>query len=83
MNEKTLKALIDANAIKHLNVIAQGNQFHVEVITTGDSKVVTTGRGEIRQWRSIDTCAKWIRKLGIGSARLNLEKWQAGQKALI
>ncbi|MFU8837444.1 MAG: hypothetical protein ACNA75_04005 [Thiohalomonadaceae bacterium] len=83
MNEKTLKALIDANAIKHINVIAQGDHFHVEVVTTGDSKVVTTGRGDIRLWRSIDACAKWIRKVGIGKAQLNLEKWQANQKALI
>ena len=83
MNEKTLKALLDANAIKQCQIIAQGSQFHVAVKTTGDTKVVTTSRGDIRQWRSLDACAKWIRKIGVGKAQLDLERWQAEQKALM
>ena len=82
MNERALKLLIEAGALKSLLIMAQGSSFHVQVKTAGGTKVLLTGRGDVRQWRSIDACAKWLRKLGIGRADVDFEQWQVGQKPL-
>lgn len=83
MNEKTLKALLDANAVKRLRIIAQGSSFHVEVDTGGGAKVLLTGRGDVRSWRSLEACARWVRKLGVGNAALDLEAWQERQRSMV
>ncbi len=82
MNERDLKLLLEANAVKSLNIIGQGCRFHVEVKTQGPCKVVMTGRGDIKQWSSLDACAKWLRKNGIGQAHIQIDQWQPEQKAL-
>ena len=82
MNERELKLLLEAGALKSIQVIAQGSLFHVEAKASAGCKVVMTGRGEIRQWRSIDSCARWLRKIGIGLVSVDLERWQLGQGAL-
>ena len=82
MNERALKLLLEASAVKSLLIMAQGSSFHVQVKPAGGSKALLTGRGEVRQWRSIDACAKWLRKLGVGRIEVDIEQWQAGQKAL-
>lgn len=82
MNERELKLLLEAGAIKSILLIAQGAFFHVEVKTAGAVKVMMTGRGEVRLWRSIDSCAKWLRKIGIGQATIQIDQWQPNQKTL-
>jgi hypothetical protein len=82
MNERELKLLLEASAIKSILLIAQGAAFHVEVKTAGWSKVLLTGRGDVRQWRSIDSSAKWVRKAGIGKFEVDMQAWQGEQKAM-
>ena len=82
MNERALKLLLEASAVKSLLIMAQGSSFHVQVKIAGGAKVLLTGRGDVRQWRSIDACAKWLRKLGVGRVEVDIEQWQAGQKPL-
>lgn len=82
MNERELKLLLETGAVKSILVTAQGSMFHVEAKTVGTAKVLMTGRGEVRQWRSIDSCAKWLRKAGVGKADLDFQNWQIGQKPL-
>ena len=79
MNERELKLLLEAGAVKSVLITAQGSMFHVEAKTPGAAKVLMTGRGDVRQWRSIDSCAKWLRKTGIGKADLDFQNWQANQ----
>lgn len=82
MNERELKLLLETGAVKSILVTAQGSMFHVEAKIVGTAKVLMTGRGEVRQWRSIDSCAKWLRKAGVGKADLDFQNWQIGQKHL-
>lgn len=82
MTERELKLLLEAGAVKSILITVQGSMFHVEAKTAGGAKVLMTGRREVRQWRSIDSCAKWLRKTGIGKAELDLQSWQIGQRAL-
>ncbi len=82
MNERELKLLLEAGAVKSILITAQGSMFHVEAKTAAGAKVLMTGRGDVRQWRSVDSCAKWLRKLGIGKADIDFQNWQANQKKL-
>ncbi|MCG3171855.1 MAG: hypothetical protein CALGDGBN_03561 [Pseudomonadales bacterium] len=82
MNEKTLRALVDAGAVRRIRIVADGARFHVEVETPGSSAVVATTKGTVKTWGSLDASAKWVRALGIGTAQVELSKWQPGQRAL-
>ena len=79
MNEREFKLLLEAGAIKSILITAQGSMFHVEAKTAGAAKVLMTGRRDVRQWRSIDSCAKWLRKAGVGKVELEFQGWQVGQ----
>lgn len=79
MNERELKLLIEAGAVKLILITAQGSMFHVEAKTARAAKVLMTGRGDVRQWRSIDSCARWLRKTGVGKADLDFQNWHIGQ----
>lgn len=82
MNEKTLRALVEAGAVKRVRIIADGARFHVEADTPTATVVALTGKGTPKTWGSLDASAKWVRALGLGSAQLVLSRWQPGQRGL-
>ncbi|HFE43884.1 MAG TPA: hypothetical protein ENJ18_00105 [Nannocystis exedens] len=82
MDEKTLKALVDAGAVKRIRIIADGARFHVEADTPNSSITVYTLKGAVKTWGTLDTAAKWVRALGIGAMHLDVARWQPGQKGL-
>jgi len=82
MNEKTIKALIDAGAVKKVMIVADGSAVHVKVVTKADTVTATTLKGTIKTWATIDSSAKWVRGLGIGKVQLEISKWLPGQKGL-
>ena len=82
MDRKTLRALIDAGAIRRARLIGEGPQFRLEVDTQQGSQIINTTGGKLRTWATLDAAAKWIRTLGIGTLQLELEKWQPAQRML-
>ncbi len=82
MNEKTLRALVEAGAVKRVRIIANGARFHVEVDTQNGSIMASTVKGAIKTWGTLDATARWVRLLGIGKAQLNMEKWLPLQKGM-
>ena len=82
MNEKTLKALIDAGAIKRIRIIGDGALFHIEADTPNGTVAALTLRGTPKTWRSLDSAAKWVRSLGMGSAQVEMARWIPGQGGL-
>jgi hypothetical protein len=82
MNEKTLRALIDAGAVKRVRIIADGARFHVEADTPAATIVAMTGKGTPKTWGTLDSAAKWIRALGIGTAQVDVTRWQPNQTGL-
>ncbi len=83
MNRATAVALVAAGAIKRVLIIADGSTIHVDVVTqVGETSTVTTNRGSIKTWATIDASAKWVRGLGLGEAQLMIGKWLPGQKGL-
>ena len=83
MNEKMLKTMVDAAAVKRARIIANGARFHVVVDAPGRIFTVETGKGAVRTWTSIDSAAKWLRGLGIGHVVLELAHWAPGQRSLL
>lgn len=82
MDEKTLRALVEAGAIKKIHIIGHGALLHVEADTKTGSVTALTVKGTAKTWRSLDTAAKWVRSLGIGVAQIDISKWQPGQRGL-
>ena len=82
MNEKTIRALVEAGAVKNVLLIADGSTVHVDIITQAGSITETTTKGQIKTWATIDSSAKWIKGLGIGKAQLEISRWLPGQKGL-
>ena len=82
MNEKTLKALVDAGAVRRVRIIGDGALLHVEVDTPNGAVAALTIKGMPKTWRSLDAAAKWVRSLGMGSAQVEMARWQPEQKRL-
>ena len=82
MNEKTLRALIEAGAVKRVRIIADGARFYVEAVTATNTVVASTTKGLPKTWSSLDASAKWMRSLGIGTAQLDVSRWAPAQRSL-
>jgi hypothetical protein len=82
MNEKTLRALVDAGAIKRSRIIGRGGRFHIEFDTATATLTASTNRDTVKEWVSLDAAARWLRALGIGAAQLEIAQWTPEQKRL-
>ena len=82
LKRPALQALIEAGAVRKMRLVAQGASFHAEVETASGVQVAATGRGHPRQWRSLDSAARWARDLGMGEVNVNLSQWTPAQRDL-
>ncbi len=82
MDERVLRAMVEAGAIKKVHIVATGARFHVEASTPNGAITAETRSGKIKTWVSLDAAAKWVRRLGVGGAHVNLIHWQPGQREL-
>ncbi len=82
MDEKMMRAMVAAGAIRKINIIGNGARFHIEASTPNGSITAETHKGKIKTWVTLDAAAKWVRALGIGTARINLARWQPGQREM-
>jgi hypothetical protein len=82
MNKKILRALVEAGAVKKIDIVANGALFHVEANTPNGAVTAETQNGKIRTWVTLDAAAKWVRSLGIGSANIKIANWQPGQREI-
>ena len=82
MDMKTLRALLDAGAVKKVLIVANGATIHAEVQTANSKEVVQTSKGSIKTWRTTDSSIKWLRSLGVGKADVDFSGWQPDQRAL-
>lgn len=82
MDEKTFRALVDAGALRRVRIIANGARIHVEADTAAGTLVATTAKGAPRTFGTLDATARWMRRLGLGSAQLDISRWQPDQRSL-
>ncbi len=83
MNEKILRALVEAGAVKKVKITAEGSTIYVEAYTGSEATTAKTIKGKLKTWSTIDSAAKWVRSLGIGQMQLDMAKWQPEQKRLM
>ena len=60
MDERLLKAMVAAGAVKNINIIASGARFHVEVKTPNGPITAETRKGKVRTWVTLDAAAKGV-----------------------
>lgn len=82
MNETTLRALVEAGAVKRTRIIGLGGLYHVEVDTANNTVTAMTRAGQAGIWRTLDAAARWIRKLGVGTVQIELSRWTPRQKGI-
>jgi len=82
MNEKILRALVEAGAIKKIKITAEGSTIYVEAYTGSEATTAKTIKGKLKTWSTIDSAAKWVRSLGVGQMQLDVARWQPEQKKL-
>ena len=82
MDERLLRAMVEAGAITRVSIVARGARFHVEARTPNGPVTAETRKGKIRTWATLDAAARWVRGLGIGNAQVQLAHWQPGQREL-
>jgi hypothetical protein len=83
MDERTIRNMVEAGAVKQVRIIADGSLFHVDVVTANKGAItVLTSKGAIKTWSVLDSAAKWVRALGIGRASLDIAQWRPHQKSL-
>ncbi len=82
MDERMLKAMVAAGAVKRINIIARGSRLHIEAKTPNGPITAETRKGKVRTWVTLDAAARWVRGLGIGGAHVSLTHWQPGQREL-
>ena len=82
MDEKTLRTMVAAGAVKRIDIIGNGARFHVEARTPNGPLTAETRKGKVKTWVTLDAAARWVRSLGVGSARINLARWQPTQREL-
>lgn len=84
MDTNTLKALIDAGAVKSCKLVAEGSKIHALVTNINNSTIVIhTNKGSIKTWATLDSAAKWLRLMGLGSFNVEVTKWMPNQKSMI
>jgi len=82
MDERMLKAMVAAGAVKNINIIGRGARFHIEAKTPNGPITAETTKGKVKTWVTLDAAAKWVRGLGVGGAHINLTHWQPDQREL-
>ncbi len=82
MDERLLRAMVSAGAVKNIDIVANGARFHVEAKTPNGPITAETRAGKVRTWVTLDAAARWVRGLGVGAAKVNLAHWQPGQREL-
>ena len=83
MDERMLRALVAAGAVKNISIIASGSRFHIQAKTPNGPVTAETLKGKVKTWVTLDAAAKWVRGLGLGGAHVNLTHWQPGQRELL
>ena len=82
MNEKILRALVEAGAVKKMKITATGSTIYVEAYTGSEPTTAKTVKGKLKTWSTLDSAAKWVRSLGIGQIQLDVARWHPEQKKL-
>ena len=72
MNEKILRALVEAGAVKKIKITAEGSTIYVEAYTGSEVTTAKTVKGKLKTWSTLDS-----------QMQLDMAKWQPDQKKFV
>jgi hypothetical protein len=78
INTQQLSALINANAVKTVEVHGINGGFTIIV----DNNLLEAKRGHTRIFRKLQTAATFLKQNGIGEFKVNVSTWQPDQTAI-
>jgi len=82
-NEATLRDLVDAGAIRAVQVVAQGDAWCMEIQVGTAWRRLRSKRGPIRWWKSLDRLARWLRdEIGIAEWSVDARQYQPAQRSV-
>lgn len=82
MNEKVIRALVEAGAVKGVRIVAARASIHVEIMTSGGNTVAETNKGKPKTWSTLQAAAKWVRSIGVAEAKLDMRHWTPEQRGI-
>ena len=62
---KTLKTLIEAGSVRDALAVADGRKWRAEINVGMSRRAISTKRGELRMWSSLDSLARYLKEVGI------------------
>ncbi len=83
INHNALKLLIEADAVDSATVLANADQWTLNITFGGTEKtILAKNSGKARIWRKLDTLAKYLSGLGINRFEIDLANYDPSQKSL-
>jgi len=82
MDERMLRVLVEAGAVRAVRIVADAASLHVEAHTQSGAVTASTRRGRVRTWRSLDSAARWTRGLGVGRVEVDMARWRPTERRL-
>jgi len=82
MNEKMLRAIVEAGGVKQIRIIADGARFHIEADTHTGTITAATLQGKVKTWATLDAAAKWVKGIGVGNAKVDIARWHPSQRGM-
>ena len=82
MNEKMLRAIVEAGGVKQIRIVADGARFHIEADTHTGTITAATLQGKVKTWATLDAAAKWVKGIGVGNAKVDIARWHPSQRGM-
>lgn len=78
---ETLRALIEAGSVREAVAIGKGPSWSLLFKVGMTERSLVAQRGNIRQFRNLETALALVRDLGIGRASVDLSSWDSAQRS--
>jgi hypothetical protein len=82
ISERTLREMASSGAISRVRFIGQGDSFSLVISCGMRDKALRAKRGHVREFKSLDSAARYVRSLGLSELEVNVSAWDPSQRTL-
>lgn len=79
IKETTLRELVEANSVNSACVVGQRGGYAVTVRYGLTERILSTTRGDVRLFASLDTVSDFLRKLGLNKYEVDATGYEPGR----
>lgn len=76
----TLKALVEAGTVREAVAIGDGDRWSLVVKVGMTERPLIAQRGNVRQFRNLETGLALLRSVGVGRCSVHLSSWDPAQR---